>query len=320
MEKAENVKKAMNNAKGDFLFGFDFELENGFFIENPKLQTDVLWRVGNNSNTALDVGYKAGSFFKPQAVSYEVYQSKFAQVQAELHKGNSFLANLTIKTPLDTDYSLEEVFLRSNSPYAILIKDTFVCFSPETFVKIEAGRISSNPMKGTIAITHSEEKARNTILSDYKEKAEHYTIVDFIRSDLSRVANQVQVEKLRYLDLLHTSNGDILQQSSLISGQLLKGKKLGDIIFELLPAGSVSGAPKQSTLSILQRAEGVKRGYYCGIFGYFDGQNLDSAVMIRFIEKEGDTFYFRSGGGITINSECQKEYEEVLEKVYLPFI
>ena len=95
--------------------------------------------------------------------------------------------------------------------------------------------------------------------------------------------------------------------------------RIGNIIFELLPAGSISGAPKPSTLDIIKRAEGQKRGFYTGVFGYFDGETLDSAVMIRFIEKQKDGFYFRSGGGITINSDMRSEYQEVLEKVYLPF-
>lgn len=95
---------------------------------------------------------------------------------------------------------------------------------------------------------------------------------------------------------------------------------MGDILFDMLPAGSVSGAPKSSTLRIIREAEGEPRGYYTGVFGYFDGQTLDSAVLIRFIEEEQGRMYFRSGGGITAYSDCRSEYEEVIEKVYLPFV
>ncbi|MEG2336897.1 MAG: aminodeoxychorismate synthase component I [Bacteroidales bacterium] len=320
MKKAEYVKKAMNQSKEAFLFGIDFELDRGFFIENPMEQKEVLWRVGKNTNAHFCPSYKQGTYFRAQAIAYPEYQQKFGTLQTELHKGNSFLANLTVKTPLETDYSLEEIFAKSNSPYALLIKDQFVCFSPETFVTIEDTKISANPMKGTIAINNSEEQARNTLLSNYKERAEHYTIVDFIRSDLSRIAHNIKVEKLRYLDKLKTSHGEILQLSSCISGEIKKEQKLGDVVFALLPAGSISGAPKPSTLKILEGIENEKRGYYCGVFGYFDGVKLDSAVMIRFVEKDSNKLYFRSGGGITINSQCKNEYEEVLEKVYLPFV
>jgi para-aminobenzoate synthetase component I len=93
---------------------------------------------------------------------------------------------------------------------------------------------------------------------------------------------------------------------------------LGNILATLLPAGSVSGAPKPKTLEIISVAEGEPRGYYTGVFGVFDGTNLDSAVMIRYIEKHNDTFFYRSGGGITTQSSVKQEYQEVKDKVYLP--
>ncbi len=88
----------------------------------------------------------------------------------------------------------------------------------------------------------------------------------------------------------------------------------------MLPAGSVCGAPKTSTVKIIKQAEVIPRGYYTGIFGYFDGHSLDSAVMIRFIEERNGRKYFRSGGGITVLSEPQAEYNEVMEKIYLPYV
>ncbi|MEG1729470.1 MAG: aminodeoxychorismate synthase component I [Bacteroidaceae bacterium] len=324
--KAEQVQSFMNRAgkgKIPFLFGLDYEMENGFFIERPLEQQEILWRVENATNvpaedtSATATAASNGTFFKHRNLSFEEYRSKFHFVQEQLMLGNSFLANLTIKTPLETNYSFEEIFRRSNSPYALLIPDTLVCFSPERFVKISDGRISSNPMKGTIR--ESEPDAAQLLLNDYKETAEHFTIVDFIRSELSRVATDVTVEKLRYIDKLHTSNGTILQMSSLISGKL-GTEKWGDVFFKILPAGSISGAPKRSTLAILKKAEGHPRGFYSGVFGYYDGTTLDSAVMIRYIEQTEDGLFFRSGGGITINSSCLKEYNEVLEKIYLPFV
>jgi len=86
----------------------------------------------------------------------------------------------------------------------------------------------------------------------------------------------------------------------------------------LLPAGSVSGAPKPKTITIIAQAEQEKRGYYTGIFGYFDGTKLDSGVMIRFIEQADNQLYYRSGGGITTQSDAQTEYQEAIDKVYVP--
>ena len=91
---------------------------------------------------------------------------------------------------------------------------------------------------------------------------------------------------------------------------------LGEIIFKLLPAGSITGAPKKKTMQIIQEAENYDRGFY--IMGYFDGENLDSAVMIRFVEQEGEKMYFKSGGGITCQSDVESEYNEMKQKVYVP--
>ena len=179
--------------------------------------------------------------------------------------------------------------------------------------------ISSYPMKGTIDASVPD--AERVILEDYKERSEHNTIVDLIRNDLNRVAERVDVKRFRYIDRLRVSRGEILQVSSEVTGRLTGDyySRLGEIVFGMLPAGSISGAPKPSTLRIITQAERERRGFYTGVFGYFDGKKLDSAVMIRYIEVRDGRYYFRSGGGITINSDCRAEYEEVLAKVYLPF-
>jgi para-aminobenzoate synthetase component 1 len=201
----------------------------------------------------------------------------------------------------------------------LLFENRFVVFSPECFVKIEDGIISSYPMKGTIDA--SIPSAEEIILNDEKEMAEHITIVDLIRNDLSIAARDVHVEKFRYLEKIETNSKNLLQVSSKIVGLLEPNynERIGDIIFSMLPAGSISGAPKKKTVEIIQYAEQTKRGYYTGIFGYFDGRNLDSAVMIRFIEKTNKGLIYRSGGGITFMSNVNSEYQELIDKVYVPF-
>ena len=218
----------------------------------------------------------------------------------------------------------------------------FVCFSPETFIRIKGGRIYSYPMKGTLDASLPE--AEKQLMEDRKEAAEHATIVDLIRNDLSRVAENVRVDKYRYIDVLHTNKGDILQTSSEISGRLPEDypHHLGEILAAQLPAGSITGAPKDKTMQIIQEAEGYNRGFYTGIMGIYDQGELNSAVMIRFIEEEtspidfeadgeknfkasegkGDEasrkLYFKAGGGITSKSDSRREYEEVIQKIYLP--
>jgi para-aminobenzoate synthetase component I len=256
---------------------------------------------------------------KVYAKSFEEYDKQFDVVRKGLLRGDSFLANLTIKTKIDINISLEEIFQKANSKYKLLVRDKFVCFSPECFVKIEDNTISTFPMKGTIDA--SIENAKEVILSDYKETCEHNTIVDLMRNDLNIIGSNVRVERFRYIDELKTSRGNILQVSSEVKADLNHDfySQLGDIVFKLLPAGSISGAPKESTIQIIKEAESEKRGFYTGVFGFFDGHNMDSAVIIRYIEKVNDSHYFRSGGGITINSSSMDEYQEAINKIYLPF-
>ncbi|MDO9680045.1 MAG: aminodeoxychorismate synthase component I, partial [Bacteroidales bacterium] len=217
----------------------------------------------------------------------------------------------------------EQIIAKTTSPYALCIPDNFVCFSPERFVRIENGIITTCPMKGTIDATIPG--AEDKIMTDYKEICEHNTITDLLRNDIGAVSKRVWVERFRYTDRILTDRGEIIQVSSDIRGEIKdkfiseSKERLGDVIFSLLPAGSVSGAPKPSTLRLISKAEGRSRGFYTGIFGYFDGETLDSAVLIRFIEKGPDgKLYYRSGGGITVNSNWESEYDEVLKKVYLP--
>ena len=173
-------------------------------------------------------------------------------------------------------------------------------------------------MKGTLDAAVPD--AENVILADKKETAEHYTIVDLLRNDLSIVAKNVRVNRFRYIEKLTTSSRTLLQVSSEIEGTLPDNykSKLGDIFAALLPAGSISGAPKKKTVQIIKDHEIDARGYYTGVFGVFDGQNVDSAVMIRFIENTDGNLTYRSGCGITALSDCEAEYKEMIAKVYVP--
>jgi para-aminobenzoate synthetase component 1 len=142
-----------------------------------------------------------------------------------------------------------------------------------------------------------------------------------LRNDLSRVSHEVKVKKYRYIDEIKSGNKHLLQVSSEITAQLAPDYKnyIGDIMYSLLPAGSVSGAPKKKTVEIISKIENYDRGYYTGVFGHYDGKgNLDSGVMIRFIERKKDGLYYKSGGGITFMSSAPSEYQELIDKIYVP--
>lgn len=256
--------------------------------------------------------------WKSYPETLESFKSGFDLVQKNIRLGNSYLVNYTRKTRIETNLTLEEIFYHSQAKYKVFYKDFFVFFSPETFVKIIDGKIFTYPMKGTIDA--SLENAAEILKNDKKEKAEHYTVVDLLRNDLSMVANDVKVDQFQHIDFIKTQQKDLFAMSSEISGKIKSefDGKIGSLMRKLLPAGSILGAPKPKTLEIILEAEGYDRGYYTGVCGWFDGKNLDSCVMIRFIEKENNTLYFKSGGGITHMSKLEDEYQEMKNKIYVP--
>lgn len=305
-----------------FIFLIDY-MQKQIYVEQPSntLSSELLYNLNgftNESKEILPLPHYSQIKWKSTPISFQKYKRTFECVQKNILKGNSFLTNLTCPTLVHTNLTLKEIYHHSQAMYKVWVKNSFVTFSPEIFIRIKEGIISSYPMKGTIDATLPN--AQQQLINDAKEAAEHATIVDLIRNDLSIVAKNVKVSRYRYTDLLQTNNGPILQTSSEISGQLPDDypQHLGDIIFSMLPAGSITGAPKKKTAEIIHEAEGYERGFYTGIAGYFDGHQLDSGVMIRFIEQQPNGLYFKSGGGITYNSNARSEYEEMKKKVYVP--
>lgn len=320
-EKVFSLMNSYGSKLQPFLFGIDFAVTQGFFVEPENaIQTGILYNINGTGNDQPVLHEMKPVELTKYPVDYQTYHSAFEIVRRNLVAGNSYLTNLTFPTAIRLNIPFPEIFARSTARYRLQFQDQFVVFSPEIFVQISDGRISSFPMKGTIDA--SIPGAEDIILNDPKETAEHNTIVDLIRNDLNMVASEVRVDRFRYIEKIITHEKTLLQVSSEISGILPEGYQsgIGDIFCKLLPAGSVSGAPKQKTVQIIHEAETCERGFYTGVFGYFDGNKLDSGVMIRFIKNDNGRLTFFSGGGITINSNPANEYLELTDKVYVPVI
>ncbi|WP_313003888.1 aminodeoxychorismate synthase component I [Chryseobacterium gleum] len=305
--------------KVPYFFVIDFLSENVEIYQEKEIEKSGLiidFQDFTNIKTVHDLNKKV--VWKSFPETQESFKIGFDKVQKNIRLGNSYLVNYTRKTKIETNLTLEEIFYHSNAKYKVFYKDFFVFFSPETFVKIIDGKILTYPMKGTIDA--SIENAAEILKNDKKEKAEHYTVVDLLRNDLSMVADDVKVDQFQHIDFIKTQQKDLYAMSSEISGTVKPefSGRIGSIMKKLLPAGSILGAPKPKTLEIILDAEGYDRGYYTGVCGWFDGQNVDSCVMIRFIEKEGDQLYFKSGGGITHMSKLEDEYQEMKNKIYVP--
>ena len=301
-----------------FLFAIDFDAENGFVLSpQDAAAIGIKYEIGGLYNTVKQ-SVPGPFIFDMFPVSIEKYAKAYGKVAFHLQRGDTYLLNLTFPTSLQLDLSLSEIFDISHAPYKLFVPGLFVVFSPEVFVRIRDSHISCCPMKGTIDAAIPD--AEHQLLASEKEFFEHFTIVDLIRNDLSMVSTQVEVDRFRYIDRIHTNRGDLLQMSSEIGGKLPPDylKRLGEILFTLLPAGSVTGAPKKKTVEIIRETETYHRGFYTGIFGFFNGQSLVSAVSIRYIEQTAEGPVFKSGGGITALSNMQFEYQEMVKKIYVP--
>ena len=320
----ELIKEKLNKfgfEKEPFLFVLSYDLSKFYIEKLSNLPKTIKFELNSNEhNKSKDI---KKSKLEKFPISFEEYRKSFDYIQEQIKSGNSYLLNLTAKTKIKTSLSLDEIYENIDAKFKLRFqnnKDDFVCFSPERFVEVKKNKISTYPMKGTIDAIITNAQAR--ILGDIKEMAEHTMVVDLLRNDLGIVGSKVRVDKFRYVEKINAGNKKLFQVSSKISANLQNNwhENIGDILTSLLPAGSITGTPKKKTIEILNKVEEYDRGFYTGIFGFFDGENLDSSVMIRFIEinKNGELFY-KSGGGITCDSNVELEYQELLDKIYLPF-
>ena len=301
-----------------FLFIVSYDRSRLFVQPLDQLDSDVYYKLEGWRNYPVKKRTESYTFFKHPA-SFETYHKKLDRILQEIRSGNTYLLNLTCKTPIESSFSLKEIFTYAKAKFKLYFKDQFICFSPERFIEIEGDTISTYPMKGTIDATLPDAKAQ--ILANDKEMAEHVMIVDLMRNDLGIVGSEVRVERFRYVEKVKAGDKALLQVSSKISAKLPSDWRdsIGRLLSQMLPAGSITGTPKRSTVEIIECVESYERDFYTGVFGVFDGESLRSGVMIRFVEQQEGRLYYKSGGGITIDSDAQSEYEELIDKIYLPF-
>jgi para-aminobenzoate synthetase component 1 len=316
-ENGFNTINTLGASRTPFLFIVSYDKTKIFAQPLAELDSDIFYKLQDWRNYPVKKREKAFTFSK-SPVDFPTYRKAMEQILEEIRSGNTYLLNLTFETPVKSDFTLKEIFTYARAKFKLYFKDEFICFSPEMFVETEGNTIATYPMKGTIDADLPN--AEETILANKKEMAEHTMIVDLMRNDLGIIGTDVKVETFRYVDRIKAGNKELLQVSSKITAALPKNwrDELGTMLEKILPAGSITGTPKKSTMKIIENVENYERGFYTGVFGIFDGESLRSGVMIRFIEKEENALIYKSGGGITIDSNAGSEYEELTDKVYLP--
>ncbi len=240
-----------------------------------------------------------------------------------IHEGDIFQIVLSNRLSAPFEGSLLNTYrlLRTMnpSPYMFYFSGTDVEVagaSPETLVKLEDGVLHTFPLAGTRprGKNEAEDKAlEKDLLADEKELAEHNMLVDLGRNDLGRVSRfgSVQVEKLhsieRYSHVMHIG--------STVRGEIREGYDALDAIGAVLPAGTLSGAPKIRACQLIGELENNKRGIYGGAIGYIDFTgNMDTCIAIRIAYKKNGRVFIRSGAGIVADSVPEKEYEECINK------
>lgn len=300
-----------------FLFVISFD-KTKIFVKPLDILDNIYYQFKNKTNYSNVNNNNQEYYLDKFPLDFKIYQKSIQRVKEKIIKGDTYLLNLTFKTKIKTNLNLKEIFRLSKADFKLYFNNNFICFSPERFIKIEDNIISTYPMKGTI--NADIPNAKNKILNNPKEMAEHIMMVDLMRNDLSIVSKNVKVDKFRYIQKINAGDKQLLQVSSKISGKLDNHwqDNLGQILSKLLPAGSISGTPKKKTIEMINDIEDYDREFYSGVFGIFNGESLDSSVMIRFIQKDENNLYYKSGGGITIDSDQEREYEELIDKIYLP--
>jgi anthranilate synthase component 1 len=205
------------------------------------------------------------------------------------------------------------------SPYMFYFSGTDVEVagaSPETLVKLENGVLHTFPLAGTRPRGRTDEEDRALeaeLLADEKELAEHNMLVDLGRNDLGKISRfgTVQVEKLHSIERF----SHVMHIGSTVRGEIREDKDALDAIEAVLPAGTLSGAPKIRACQLIGELENNKRGIYGGAIGYVDfSGNMDTCIAIRIVYKKNGKVFVRSGAGIVADSVPEKEYQECLNK------
>ena len=195
----------LSEKKVPFFFMIDFLMGNVLIFNEQALKSKkILVDFPSFKNAESKISKKSEILWKSHPKSKENYQKGFEIVKNHLKRGDSYLVNYTCETKIETNLSLEDIFHQSKAKYKVLLPEKFTFFSPETFVEIRNQQIFTHPMKGTIdaSVPNAVEELKNSV----KEKAEHYTVVDLLRNDLSMVADWVTLDEFQRIDYLQTSN------------------------------------------------------------------------------------------------------------------
>lgn len=264
------------------------------------------------------------NIYSEPEITFEQYSKALNKIKQHIKKGNTYEVNYTYPYKVyadETGFELyNNILPKQKTPYNTYIKNSYeeiLSFSPELFFRLEGNSITTKPMKGTIARGNNEQEDINNrefLKNDIKNKAENVMIVDLLRNDLSKIAKtgSVNVDKLFEIEAHPT----VYQMTSEISAELKDSTTLYNILDAIFPCGSITGAPKTSTMNIIENLEYLPREIYCGAIGYISKNNMEFSVPIRILQKKNSDKYYQYhvGGAIVWDSDIDDEWEETITK------
>lgn len=240
------------------------------------------------------------------------YMRDFALVKDAIACGRSYETNLTqelvFSTKLDSSALFHLLCARQDTPYKAFIPEengAIISLSPELFFSLKGRRITTKPMKGTMPKGKGNKRK---LAKDGKNKSENLMIVDLLRNDLARISKP---KSLRVKLFSIESYPTLLQMTSTIQARLKKRVGLYEIFAALFPCGSITGAPKQETMKLIESLEKRDRGIYCGSIGVVHKERASFSVAIRTLRQRGEQFCYGVGSGIVWESSAQEEWQEL---------
>ena len=303
-------------------------------VHDYQTRRTVLCGEGGSPEWLLDSSKKfsgtaAASASQPVSnFSRDEYVRAVEVIKEQIRSGNTYQTNLTRQITVESSESPAAIFRRLRrdhpAPFSAFIQrpdSTVISASPERFFRLEGGIISASPIKGTRsrgATQTDDERRRSELLSSDKDRAENTMIVDLLRNDLGRVCEfgSVEVESLCEIEELPS----LFHMVSTIRGRLKQSTKFSQILRALFPCGSITGAPKISTMRLIDEIEPTGRGLSMGAIGCYIpasfgiGESIDVSVAIRTMVIRDGTATFNVGGGIVIDSDPEKEWDETVVK------
>ena len=285
-------------------------------------ELDRMVTIVKNGVPRKRIPAKLSSGFRPMH-SEEQYCAMVEKAKEHIREGDIFQVVLSNRLEADFEGSLLDVYrvLRTTnpSPYMFYFSGSDIEVagaSPETLVKLIDGTLHTFPLAGTRprGSTPAEDKRlEEELLSDEKERAEHNMLVDLGRNDIGKVSEFGTVAVEKYMEIERFSH--VMHIGSTVVGRIADGKDAMDAIEAVLPAGTLSGAPKLMACRIIDGLEDCKRGIYGGAIGYIDlSGNMDVCIGIRIAYKKNGKVFVRSGAGIVADSVPENEYRECLNK------